>query len=398
MIIVLLFTVCQCSIRNIRKFISYALDTSISNGNVVSTLDSATRMAKAVNDSYDLSSCKNSSTDELYHRSKPVLASVDLDSKFCMSLSPETTRDGIVWGCHLLDMMTKGYAPDRNVMDGGTGMKWAFKEVLPHVIIGRDHWHVIDESNNINRYLRNKKETAITNAIKDSNNIDTDDLSTKAMIEAEYISETFNTLIKWLQYDVLQFQGAPYEDRSILFDFIVESLQELSKRHPHRIKAFATTLINQKELLLNASVELDASFAKIGEQHNLSTSIIWDICNLAKYSRNSSNYYIKSLGLYDQIGESYDIIEDEVLLAISKVHRTSSLIENLNSRLRPFLDARKGFKKERYPLIEFALNHLPFERSEKESHKGKSAAEIFSKRDNIGFIELLGFQRFRKAA
>ena len=82
MIIVLLFTVCQCSTRNIRKFISYALDTSISNGNVVSTLDSATIMAKAVNDSYDLSSCKNSSTDELYHRSKPVLASVDLDSKF----------------------------------------------------------------------------------------------------------------------------------------------------------------------------------------------------------------------------------------------------------------------------------------------------------------------------
>jgi hypothetical protein len=49
-------------------------------------------------------------------------------------------------------------------------------------------------------------------------------------------------------------------------------------------------------------------------------------------------------------------------------------------------------------LIEFALNHLPFERSENEDHKGKSAAEIFSKRDKIGFIELLGFQRFKKAA
>jgi len=159
-------------------------------------------------------------------------------------------------------------------MDGGTGMKWAFKEVLTHVIISRDHWHVIDESNNINSYLKNKKETAITNAIKDSNNIDTTDLSIKTMIEVEYISETFNTLMKWLQYDVLQFHGAAYEDRSILFDFIVESLQELSKRHPHRIKAFSTTLVNQKELLLNASVELDKSFSKIGGKHNLSTSII----------------------------------------------------------------------------------------------------------------------------
>ena len=176
MIIVLLFTVCQCSTRNIRKFMRYALDTNISNGNVVSVLDDVTKTAKIVNDSYDLSICKNSATDELYHQSKPVLASVDLDSKFCMSLSPEDTRDGIVWGCHLLDMMSKGYAPDRNVMDGGTGMKWAFKELLPHAIIGRDHWHIIDESNNINRYLKNKKETAITNAINDSNNIDATDL------------------------------------------------------------------------------------------------------------------------------------------------------------------------------------------------------------------------------
>jgi len=107
MIVVLLFTVCQCSTRNIRKFICYAFDTNISNGKVVSVLDDATKTAKTVNDSYDLSSCRNSSTDELYHRSKPVLASVDLDSKFCMSLSPEETRDGTVWGCHLLDIMSK---------------------------------------------------------------------------------------------------------------------------------------------------------------------------------------------------------------------------------------------------------------------------------------------------
>jgi hypothetical protein len=101
----------------------YAFDTNISNGKVVSVLDDPTKTTKTVNDNYDLYSCKNSSIDKLYHRSKPVLASIDLDSKFCMSLSLEENREGTILGCHLLDMMSKGYTPDRNVMDGGTGIK-----------------------------------------------------------------------------------------------------------------------------------------------------------------------------------------------------------------------------------------------------------------------------------
>ena len=91
-------------------------------------------------------------------------------------------------------------------------------------------------------------------------------------------------------------------------------------------------------------------------------------------------------------------IEDEILLAIASVHRSSSLIENFNSRLRSYLDPRKGFKKSRYALIQFALNHLPFERSIHEKLVGHSPAEVFTQTDHIDFLSLLDLQRFKKAA
>ena len=81
---------------------------------------------------------------------------------------------------------------------------------------------------------------------------------------------------------------------------------------------------------------------------------------------------------YDKHGDHFDNIEDDALNIIATVHRSSSLIETLNSRLSPYLDPRKGFKKERFELIKFALNHIPLMRSANEKMKGKSTAEIFA--------------------
>ena len=48
------------------------------------------------------------------------------------------------------------------------------------------------------------------------------------------------------------------------------------------------------------------------------------------------------------------------------MHRESSLVETLNSYLKPYFYPRKGFKKERVELIKFALNHITLMFSAKE--------------------------------
>jgi len=74
------------------------------------------------------------------------------------------------------------------------------------------------------------------------------------------------------------------------------------------------------------------------------------------------------------------------------------MVENFNSRLSPYLDERKGFKNDRFSLIQFGLNHRPFQRSERQTLKGKTPAQVMSGCDHPHWLEMLGFTRFQLAA
>lgn len=411
MVTTLLFIVCKSSVRNIIYFIKYAFDVDVSIGKVCSILDEATAKAKQVNDSYRFESCKNSATDELFHQGDPVLAAIDLDSQFCLELQQEDTRDHNAWGYHLLNMIDKGYNPTNNVMDGGSGMEKAFSQVLPDVHVRYDHFHITQSIKETSRFLKNKYESSVTRCVKESTKLDKAKTKqqqqkqgyhfkkvVKEMGDYDYVYSQFSTLTNWLQYDVLQLQSSSPEDRDSMFDFIIYELEELAKRHPHRIRSIVTTLQNNKVKLLDVVTELNAEFASLATNYNISISDIWDICNNARYHLDGDRYNINLIKLYDKHGDRFDNIEDDVLNTLATVHRSSSLIETLNSRLRPYLDPRKGFKKERFELIKFALNHVPLMRSANEKMKGKSTAEIFTQVDHIDFISLLGFQSFKRAA
>jgi len=214
----------------------------------------------------------------------------------------------------------------------------------------------------------------------------------------DYVYSQFSTLTNWLQYDVLQLQSISPEDRDSMFDFILYELEDLAKRHPHRIQSIVTTLKNNKDKLLDVVNELNTAFESLAVKHSISLSDVWDICNNPRYNLDGNQYDLNLIKFYDKHGDQFDHIEDDVLNTIAQVHRSSSLIETLNSRLRPYLDPRKGFKKERFELIQFALNHIPLMRSANEKMKGKSTAQIFTQADHIDFISLLGFQRFKRVA
>jgi hypothetical protein len=102
--------------------------------------------------------------------------------------------------------------------------------------------------------------------------------------------------------------------------------------------------------------------------------------------------------LDQEIGEKFDDIEDDILLAMDTTDRTSCMVENFNSRLSPYLDERKGFKSKRLSLIQFGLNHRPFRRSEHKELVGKTPAQAMSGINHPHWLEMLGFKRVLLAA
>ena len=85
-------------------FLKTIFNYSLSLGAVFNVIDEAAGKAAAINESYDLSSIQTSAADELFHRNKPILAVVDIESRFCPLLVNANDRDYETWGIHLFDL------------------------------------------------------------------------------------------------------------------------------------------------------------------------------------------------------------------------------------------------------------------------------------------------------
>lgn len=77
----------------------------------------------------------------------------------------------------------------------------------------------------------------------------------------------------------------------------------------------------------------------------------------------------------------YDI-EDAVISVLNGTERTSSMIENLHSRLRPFFFLRREIGFDYLQLLRFYLNHTPFLRS-KNNRAKKIPAELLTGKSHL---------------
>jgi hypothetical protein len=156
-----------------------------------------------------------------------------------------------------------------------------------------------------------------------------------------YLSETINALVGWMNHDVLNKAGNSLETRQALYDFISEEFYKLSTIHAHRIKSVCVTLRNQRDLFLGFVGVLNEKFKDIADKFSCSLADVWKFCKLHRYDVFSDNYEIQSLPLQLQFEGKFEDIEDAVMEAIDSTERTSSLLENLNGRVRTFFYSRK---------------------------------------------------------
>jgi hypothetical protein len=209
---------------------------------------------------------------------------------------------------------------------------------------------------------------------------------------------TFQLLAQWLQHDVLQLAGYAPQVRAMLYDFIVSEMSIIAGRHPHRIDAIVTSLHCRGDALLDVADALNDQFAQLAAQFRISTDTVWNVCYTTRYGIDHCAYHDQSSALESMIGEKSDEIEDAVLAILEKTHRCSSMVENLHSRLRPYLAEQKTVTQKIIGLLQFYLNHKPFMRSQHERLKNKTPAEAMTGKPHFPWLEMLGFASFKQRA
>jgi hypothetical protein len=176
----------------------------------------------------------------------------------------------------------------------------------------------------------------------------------------------------------------------VLFDFIVE---ELTKREPEdvrRIRPLRVALQNQRADLLAFAGVLDAKLADIAHAHLIPAPLVREACVLHRLSSTSTAYWQGWNRLRAQLGAKFHALFDAVIQAMAQTPRSSSLVENLNSRLRNYFTLRRQLGSSYLGLLQFFLNHRRFMRSRRDERNGKSPRELMTGQGHPHGLTLLG--------
>ena len=362
-----LVLICHSSYRGVVELFRDLFDTPISVGTVHNRLQSAAAKAAEINQAQDLSGIEVGLLDEIFQSNRPVLVGVDAASTYCYLLKGVEHRDEETWGWHLLDVMAQGFDPDYTIADGGSGLRAGQTAVMPEKPCHGDVFHIQQQFEQVANGLARQAQGATTQRIKLEQTIAkaklTGSMTQKLTIqqvkakrrEAGLVAraQDVKILCQWFSHDVLALAGPDLAERQELFDFIEAELQQRAGKQYPTIRKLRKALHNQRDQLLAFAGVLDQKLAAIAQDFELPLKAVRDVCLLHRKPNTSNAYWERWNQLHTQVSSKFHGVMEAVGKALNGTPRASSMVENLNSRLRNYFFLRKNLGDDYLNLLQF---------------------------------------------
>jgi hypothetical protein len=403
-----LLLTCHSSFRGVIEHWRDIFTVNMSVGTVHNILQDAVEKARPYNHQQNLADVRIGAHDEIFQSRRPVLVGADVDSTYCYLLSLEEHRDAETWGVRLLELQDRGLAPEATIADFGKGLRAGQKLALPGTPCRGDVFHALYEITPLVTFLENRAYEAMevhhklqqkkaktkrrggrTQALAPKTH-----RAAQAEIKAITLADEVALLVRWLQYDVFAVSGLPYADRCALFDFIVAELKAREPLCAHRIGPMCRLLENQRDDLLAFAAQLDRDLCALAKDFQVPVDVVRELLDLQALDERQCRRWQKEAILREQLRDRFWELSAAVHNVADQTVRASSVIENLNSRLRTYFFLRRHLGADYLTLLQFFLNHRRFMRSEHPERVDKSPAELLTGRSHPHWLEMLGYQRF----
>ena len=404
-LILALLLMCHSSYRGAYELLRDLLHCPRSLGYLHAVAHAAMSRARALNQQHDLSGVRIGAHDELFQANQPVLVGADVDSTYCYLLSLEEQRDGVTWGVRLLELQARGFAPEAIIGDGGSGLQAGQALALPEVPRRGDVFHVLYELGPLVTFVENRAYRALEACAKlerrqaqgerrqgrrDGSVSQQLRYAQPAAAAAVALAEDVATLVGWLQRDILAVAGPCHAERRALYDFLVAELQARVCQCPHRLGPVCTYLVNQRDAVLAFAQQLDADLGAVAADFQVPVGVARAVLAVQEMDVRDRRRWPAEAALRQQLrGRFYELGEAVAAVARSTV-RASSVVENLNSRLRNYFFLRRHLGPDYLQLLQFFLNHRRFLRSEHPERVDQSPAELLTGQGHAHWLELLG--------
>ena len=311
-----------------------------------------------------------------------------------------------------MECQDRGFAPRATVADFGTGIRAGQARAMPHVPCRGDLFHVLHEITPVVTFLENRacdtivahdkllhRKAKLQQQARRAQLKQVHDLARKVSAAAAEqaraipLADEVALLARWLRVEVFAVNGLPYADRCALFDFVVAELKTRAPLCPHRLDPLCSRLQIHRDQLLAFALQLDEDLAKLAADFEAPLAIVRELLDVQKLDSRQPLRWRKESALRTQLGGRFHRIEQAVGALSEQVVRASSIIENLNSRLRSYFFLRRHIGSGYLELLQFFLNHRRFLRSERPERVGKSPAELLTGQPHPHWLEMLGYRR-----
>jgi hypothetical protein len=400
---------CHSSYRGVVQLCRDHLDYKLDVRTVHQIVHRAAAQAHRCNDAYSLDKVRIGAHDEIFQAGAPVLVGVDVASTYCYLLSQEEHRDGDTWAVRLLELRDRDFAPEATIGDFGTGLRAGQEQALGETACRGDVFHAQQKITPVVTFLENRAYAAIAARTKLEQQQANNErcrgrknlslaqqlrVARDAETQAVALAEEVALLAQWLREDVLSVAGADSAGRRELYDFVVAELGQRVPLCDYRLRPVWTFRKNQRDELLAFVVALERDLLQIARRHVLPLFVVWGLLNTQALSLWDEQRWPQEAAWQQRLGAKYHAVSEAVKEVRSRVVRASSVVENLNSRLRGYFFLRRELGPEYLSLLQFFLNHRRFLRSEHAERVDQSPAELLTGQRHAHWLELLGFQRF----
>jgi hypothetical protein len=333
-----------------------------------------------------------------------------------MRVSLEEHRDADTWGVRLLDLVDQGFDPEATIADAGSGLRAGQAQALPNVPCRGDVFHILHDLEGLVSYLENRAYGALETSDHRQRQRDRQRRhdgrgraksahsaaqrlrqARGASDDAVTLADEVALLVDWLRNDILTVAGPCYADRCALYDFVVAELRARAPKCAHRLEPICRSLHNQRADLLAFARRLDEDLEQLGRDFQIPTELPRRLLGALSRDERDTRRWTEEAAVREYLRGRFHEVQLAVAALAEETVRASSLVENLNSRLRTYFFLRRHLGSDYLALLQFYLNHRRLERSDRPERVGKTPTELLTGQAHPHWLEMLGYTRFARA-
>jgi hypothetical protein len=336
-------------------------------------------------------------SDEVFSKSTPILITVDPISSAILRVEKAEDRKGETWKKHFDEVKESGISVIGVVRDEGKGLALGAKESLPEAIYQVDSYHAIAHRfgelvGKFEKRVAHLKEVDIKNGLK------------KDSKETEDAIELFNNF-SYLYYCIIN-ELKPFHHTGEIrnrttaeseIETALELMQTLGNEEVNKraksAKKVLPNLLNYFEQTIKSIEECQKEGVSKDVLEFLSLAWQWEKAVVKAKDIDRKHRAIEQRDIYiyfakELLKDRYESISQLVFGKLELIIQASSMVECINSILRPYLNNSKNNVSQGFlNLFMFYHNHRRYRAGKR---KGSSPMELLTGREQKeNWVELL---------